>query len=391
MNEEQKNYRQHTPLNQSKIAFITNLCSPYIVKHYEMIAKKFDTEFYFTGGHEAYWDSKNKLCLGDFQGEFLSGLWVGNHFKISWRLFSLFWVPWDIMMKSIDDRFALPLCFGVAKIRRKPFILWTGLWHHPQNLFHKLSFIFTKLIYKYSDAVVVYGEHIKQYLMTIGINEEKIFCAPHAVDNGCFNKVVSDNEKSEIKSQLNVFDERILLYTGRLESCKGIEYLLDAVSMIDNRTVMVFVGTGSLRESLEQKCRELNVESRFLGFIPYGQLYKYYAIADIFILPSITTVNFKEPWGFVVNEAMNQGCPVIATDAVGAAAGGLIEDGVNGFVVKEKNAGALRDAINHLYSNEALRSKMSAYSKEKIKHWNYENMTQGFINAVEYVKNKNSR
>jgi len=373
-----------------KIAFITNLCSHYTVKPFELIAKKYDSEFYFTGGHEAYWEKRNKVYLGDFQGDYLNGFRVGKHYKISWRLFSLFWVPWNFMIKTLDDRFALPLCFGVAKICRKPFILWTGLWHHPQTLFHRVTFLFTKLIYNYSDAIIVYGEHIKQYLVSLGINQEKIFCAPHALENSCCNKAVSASDKSQIKSELEISNEKILLYVGRLEPCKGLDFLIDAVADIkDEKYIVVFIGAGSQRNSLETKCRKLNVKGKFLEFIPNDQLYRYYSVADIFILPSITTNNFKEPWGIVINEAMNQGCPVIATDAVGAAAGGLVENGQNGFIVREKNSDDLRGALNRLLSDEPLRMRMSARSREKIKYWTPENMTQGFINAVEYVKSKN--
>ncbi len=52
-----------------------------------------------------------------------------------------------------------------------------------------------------------------------------------------------------------------------------------------------------------------------------------YAAADVLVVPSIATRTFREPWGLVVNEAMNRGLPVIASDAVGAAAGGLVRDG----------------------------------------------------------------
>ena len=59
-----------------------------------------------------------------------------------------------------------------------------------------------------------------------------------------------------------------------------------------------------------------------------------YAAADVLVLPSIRTRTFTEPWGLVTNEAMHQGTPVIATDAVGAVAGGLVRDGRNGLVVR---------------------------------------------------------
>ena len=59
----------------------------------------------------------------------------------------------------------------------------------------------------------------------------------------------------------------------------------------------------------------------------------FYAGSDVVVVPSVPTRDFLEPWGLVVNEAMNQGVPVIATDAVGAAAGGLVRHERNGLVV----------------------------------------------------------
>ena len=256
-----------------------------------------------------------------------------------------------------------------------------------QTLFHKMSYAVTKIMYRYSDAIVVYGEHIKEYLVSLGVDETKIFCAPHAVDNSCFNKEVSDVDKGQIKLSLGISDQKILLYVGRLELCKGLEYLIEAVSKIQSpKIVIVFIGGGSQRSNLAEKCRALNVQNRFLEFVKNDQLRQYYAVADIFILPSISTKSFKEPWGLVVNEAMNQGCPVIATDAVGAAAGGLVENGGNGFIVPEKSAKDLHRAITEILSDESLRDRMSARSFEIIEHWTQENMALGFIEAINYVK-----
>ena len=71
------------------------------------------------------------------------------------------------------------------------------------------------------------------------------------------------------------------------------------------------------------------------------QLREVYAHADVLVVPSIPTASFREPWGLVVNEAMNRGMAVIASDAVGAAAGGLVRDGDTGIVVPAGDPRAL--------------------------------------------------
>ncbi len=114
----------------------------------------------------------------------------------------------------------------------------------------------------------------------------------------------------------------------------------------------------------------------------------YYALADVFVLPSITLPQGKEPWGLVVNEAFDQGVPVIVTEAVGAAAGGLVQDGVNGFIVPERDLNALAEAITNILKNPQLRNQMSKNARDKISSWDNESMVLGFRKAVEYVLEK---
>ena len=126
----------------------------------------------------------------------------------------------------------------------------------------------------------------------------------------------------------------------------------------------------------------------FVGFVEYLGLYLYYALADVFVLPSITTDHFKEPWGLVVNEAMNQGVPVVTTDAVGAAVGGLVSDGVNGLVVKERDPAALASAINRILADGLTYKQMSQACLDTIRDWDFEKMIGGFRAAIERVKEK---
>ncbi len=70
-----------------------------------------------------------------------------------------------------------------------------------------------------------------------------------------------------------------------------------------------------------------------LGRRDPADLRNLYAGSDVVVVPSVPTRDFLEPWGLVVNEAFHQGVPVIATDAVGAAAGGLVQHERTGLIV----------------------------------------------------------
>ena len=169
---------------------------------------------------------------------------------------------------------------------------------------------------------------------------------------------------------------------------KGLPYLLKAFGSLQREdTVLILAGTGSEKERLERLVQELGIASnvRFVGYVPPERTAPYYAIAWVYVLPSVTTPYFKEPWGLVVNEAFNQGVPVIATDAVGAAAGGLVQDGVNGFVVPERDSVALAQALRRILDDPDLRERFSQNARQIIAGWDNERMVMGFRQAIDFT------
>ena len=103
-------------MRRLNILFITNMCTHYVRPLFEILAKQHEVGFYFTGGHEAYWHKQNVLKSGDFQGTYLSGIFLCGKIKITPRLFALPWKKCDVVIKTIDDRFALPMVFCAAKV-----------------------------------------------------------------------------------------------------------------------------------------------------------------------------------------------------------------------------------------------------------------------------------
>ena len=91
-----------------------------------------------------------------------------------------------------------------------------------------------------------------------------------------------------------------------------------------------------------------------------GDVRNFYAGSDVVVLPSVPTRDFREPWGLVVNEAFNQGVPVIATDAVGAVAGGLVRHERTGLVVPAGDADALAAALRRMHDEPALRARLGS-------------------------------
>jgi glycosyltransferase involved in cell wall biosynthesis len=373
-----------------RIAFVTNFCPHYRVRTFEALARYHEVEYlFFSRGDEWYWPGEHGVRGGAFRHEYLPGFSLGQT-RITPRLPLRLWRGRPrVIVKCINDRFALPVTYLVARLRRVPFVLWTGVWMRVQTPAHRLFFPFTRHLYRHADAVVVYGEHVKRYLVGEGVAPERIFVAPHAVDNEAYRRPVGPEERAALRRTLAVEpSHKVVLFLGRLEEGKGLPYLVDAfAACADPDAVLVLAGTGAQADALRAQARRLGIEGRvrFPGYVPPDEAVRYYAVSWVFVLPSVTTPTFKEPWGLVVNEAFNQALPVIATDAVGAAAGGLVEDGVTGLVVPERDAAALADALRRVLGDPALRDRLGARAREVVAGWDNERMVRGFRDAIAAV------
>jgi glycosyltransferase involved in cell wall biosynthesis len=144
-----------------------------------------------------------------------------------------------------------------------------------------------------------------------------------------------------------------VLYVGRLAREKGLDVLLQAAASLPVQVMIV--GTGPERARLEEAAP---ANATFLGQLDQDAVAREYAQADVFVLPSLS-----EPWGMVLNEAAAAGLPLVATDAAGAAHD-LVEDGANGFLVPAGDAVALRDALERLAGDPALREQAGRRSRE---------------------------
>ena len=172
-------------------------------------------------------------------------------------------------------------------------------------------------------------------------------------------------------------DGPLVLYVGRLVAAKGIEVLIDAWAQLTSDATLVVAGDGPLRERLGAV-----PGTGMLGYLAREELPVAYAAATLVVVPSIPTPRWREPWGLVCNEAMHQGRPVIATHAVGAAAGGLVRDGDTGRVLAPGDAGALADAITSLLADPELRERLGAAGRAAAAAYTYEAAAAGFGAAL---------
>jgi len=181
----------------------------------------------------------------------------------------------------------------------------------------------------YSVALVG-GQHHVDYLVELGMPQDRVFTGYDVVDNAYFCRRAEEvrGQKSEVRKKYGL-PENFFLASARFVGKKNLPRLIGAYAKYrrlagdrdhgpqttDNRPWhLVLLGDGPLRESLNSQLSALNLQAHvhLPGFKQYDELPAYYALANTFVHASTT-----EQWGLVVNEAIASGLPVIVSNQCG--------------------------------------------------------------------------
>jgi glycosyltransferase involved in cell wall biosynthesis len=288
---------------------------------------------------------------------------------------------------STGGRIALGATWAGARRARLPLILWTSLWAHPCSAAHALSFLALRRLYRSADAVVTYGTHVSGYVTARGARN--VHVAPQAVDNDFWSapSIAPPHWPTTDRSARVEQAATKFLFVGRPAREKGLRVLTEAWRTTGLRAptaALVLAGVGSNPPWIPAGGAAVDAGDGVLWMdsVAPVELRNLYGACDALVVPSIATRTFREPWGLVVNEAMNRGLPVIASDAVGAAAGGLVRDGRNGLVVPAGDSGALAEAIGRLAAEPELRSRMGEAGAEDVRAFTYDAWAEGFSRAL---------
>ena len=266
-----------------------------------------------------------------------------------------------------------------------PFILWTESTSLDQRNHHSWIEALKRWFLTHCEGFLVPGLSSRNYLRELGVPDDSIFTAPNAMDLGFFTEAAREAKinAATIRQEFSL-PERYFLNVGRLVPIKGVIELLDAYAKLDAdvraRVGLVLVGDGALKAELTRKAALISPGTvRFPGFLQKDRLPEIYALADAFVFPTLS-----DPWGFVVNEAMACGLPIIASDVAGCVAD-LVHDGENGLIVPARDVGALSDAMGKLAADGRLRARMADSSSGLILDHSPSAWAEGVSKAVQWV------
>ena len=303
----------------------------------------------------------------------------GSRYLVAFGVFPyLLFRDYDVVIVSDPHTFDPYLAFIASKLRRKKFIIWTETFEWKRAKRAMMLEPFVRLMIRFSDVCVAAGRKSREYFIKKGASLDKIFIAP---DTTLYYPIKKKDNPPELKNK------KVILYLSRIVRYKGLDYLIKAFSKLekeDKNTFLLIAGNGDYAEEMKELAKKLNIKNiKFIGVVDKEHIGYYYNLCDVFVLPSTFRDNDADCWGLVLNEVMFYGKPVISTTAVGGAYD-LIKDGINGYRVRHGSEEEIYAALKKILSNKKLRDKMGRESLKIIKKFNYDNMSKGFEDAIEY-------
>ena len=160
--------------------------------------------------------------------------------------------------------------------------------------------------------------------------------------------------------------EKIIVYAGRLDEIKGVQCLLQALTILKNKGMkfhLFLAGKGNYAATIDFT-QGLYTNITFTGFLDREKLYQLYSIADIGVFPSL-----YEEFGYVALEMMMHRLPVVAYRTSGPAE--IIEDGQTGLLAElsfddhERSIKSLAEKIEYLFVNTEECRRMGNAGRER--------------------------
>ena len=236
-------------------------------------------------------------------------------------------------------------------------------------------------IFRLADQVVVPSSGTRDLMLSLGIPEARITLTPYCVDNDWWMEQAATVDRVAERQKLGLrAEEKAILFCAKLQPWKRPMDLLQAFAKANLPDAkLIFAGEGQQRAELEAEAALLGIGARvrFLGFTNQSILPGLYKIVDLMVLPSS-----YEPFAVVVNEAMCCGCPVMASDQVGAARD-LIRPIAPDFVFPARNVDALAEKLGAAIRNRERLEQVKEAALRYIKNWSPERNIEATIQAVE--------
>ena len=205
-------------------------------------------------------------------------------------------------------------------------------------------------IYNRADAITVASSFSARSFFEMGFPRENIHTIPYGVRLDTFHR---STPPPDIRERFEV------IFAGQVSLRKGIPYLLEAFARVrhPHKRLRIIGAMNPAFKSVLARLPQQSVE--FLGAVPQAELARIMGESHVLVLPSV-----EDGFGLVMGQAMNCGCPVIASTNTGGE--DLFSDGEEGFTVPIRDVAALTDRMERLVQQPSLQARMSDASMRRI-------------------------
>lgn len=235
-------------------------------------------------------------------------------------------------------------------------------------------------LFRLADQVIVPSSGGQELMRSLGLPDERVTLTPYVVDNDWWLAQSARVDRNAVRASWGSAPDDVgILFCAKLQPWKRPLDLLQAFAKANiAKALLVFAGEGPLRLSLEAEATALGIAGRvrFLGFVNQTQLPAIYTAADLMVLPSV-----YDAFGVVVNEAMLCGCPVVASDHVGAARD-LIVHGRTGFVYPCGEIQALAGILQQALADRARLSEFGRAARTRMESWSPRENIEATVQAI---------
>ena len=249
------------------------------------------------------------------------------------------------------------------------------MWKRPVKRF------FWPFLYRLASLAIAPSTGTRELLLSLGLPKERISLIPYVVDNDWWKAQSTKVDRNAVRASWGVGpDTAVVLFCAKLQPWKRPLDLVHAFARADvANSLLLLAGDGPLKEELRVETARLGISDRvrFLGFVNQTQLPALYTAADVMVLPSE-----YDAFGVVVNEAILCGCPVIASNSVGAGRD-LIAPIDPSFIFPCGDVDTLSALLRRILSDRSYLAKFQIAAGERIKTWSPQEYIAATVEAVE--------